>query len=1160
MPMSPLMNSRVFIFLIFVLSLFGTACIRENKSTVLFDSINNPTLSFSINGEQLYTNTLNQELTITSDREIKSVSTKVSFNQECSNIFQTYLQGQKVQVNLLDTDQEQFVNVMIKSATGFPSKCISKKILVDSTPPVVGALSLNANRASRSRTPKVSPPTVSDVGSGVAAVQMRMIYKDGTVIRDWTEMSANSLFFSFSGSSLLPEATSADQTYQLQVRARDKAGNVSTGVVSSDPFLVGPSATLVGLDQVGEVFFNNQNSGGYVQFNLSAPAPANASIQVIAESSTAIEGVHFSYPTIVPVTVTIAEGVSYVRIYFSMFPSMALRWKKDEKKHFKMKILSANNIGLESDEVTIALLESRESLPSVIPSGYSSLTMMVKAGCAVNSAKILDCWGHYFWENFGTSEGRFNPQAIPGATDVARVYRANSTSICFSKTDDSLWCFGKNDGSVLGQSQSSLAKSLSPIRIGQGTPVDKVKKAQSSMLNICALNFSDELYCWGQDFKNVNPGSGGNYIVPTKIPNLTKVIDFSLTNGVACVIDEISLGNRAVKCWGDADVNTSTKALVNVNSSNMVTISGINELPVEISIGRFFELPYTGCVRTVNHKIYCWGNSNYGRRGSGSGTGQFLIANQAIINLTNSSNLTGGGLLSLAVGHGVNCVVTQKNELWCWGDGLRNPDNLSMIGARTEGVKMSGFDPIVMVNTDGLMARCALTNEGKIQCWGFNSFSEVGNGVEEFNLRSMSSRVYGSEKIRDVLTMDYSTCVVNLKDELRCWGRNTRGHLGISSSFDKNPMLDQPPTAPILTNVDQVKGKGRFICATTKDSKFFCWGDDETFQTLATANVSSSTGTRTDPTILYTNLPSEISLGAELTYSDGGKNPGFNSLVKDFDVSYNHACVLTQDNKIHCWGSNTHGQTCSNFFGARFHFPCINNSLPLGATPLRLSLGFMNTCVLVKFTSTSKQAIYCNGGFDAGIPSSQSGNTNTFIKIVEHDYTPTTEINKISISLTVGCYIYNKKTYCWGRGGGGPLPGTKRSESITWLAPQEVAALAGATSLSMSEYSACATMPEEGIKCWGLNLSGLTGAPTLDGEDFSPTFLYPFRYVPAKKVSVSPALPDLTSNEPFIRFEALRHYCAIGFDDILQCWGGSGVGEARSDLTHVLPTYIKKHQ
>ena len=1160
MPIISQMDKRYLVSSILIFSLFETACVRENKASIQFDSINNPSLTVTFKSEELYTNLADQEIALSSDRTIQSYAASVSLEPACSGQYQLFEQDKKIILSLLSVTQEQYVNVIVKSSTGFPSKCISRKIILDTKPPVVGAISLTSNRGSRSRTPRVLPPVVTDEGSGVGTTEIRLVYKGDTVIKDWTVADPNSLYFSFSGAALLADAVTPDQSYQIQLRARDKVGNVSSSVVTSDSFLVGPSATLTGLDASGVRLINNQQSGAFIQFNLSSPAPANSYIRVLAESSGAAEGIHYSFPTIVPIDVYASEGATVLRVFFTLFPSKMLIWPKGEVKNFKLKFLGANNIGLDKDEVTVSLFDDRDPLPDLIPTGYTGLTMMAKAGCAVSSSKKLDCWGQFFSENFLDGEKRVYPQPVLGATEVSRVYRAYSTSLCFSKTDDSLWCLGKNDGSVLGQSQANLAKSLLPVRIGQGTGIDKVKKAESGVTNICALNFANELFCWGEDLKNITP-VGGDRLLPTKIPNLTKVIDFSLVNGVACAIDEVTPGNRVVKCWGDADINVANFSSVNVTSSAMITISGINDLPVEVSLGRYFDLPYTGCVRTVNHKVYCWGNAYFRRRGAKTGTGQFLVANEAILNLTNNSVLTGGGLISLSVGNATNCVITAKKELWCWGDVIRNPDDLSMIATAAEATKVLGLDPVILANTNGALGNCALTVEGKIQCWGANTFAEIGNGYDDFNFRPGSTRTYGNEKIKNVLTMDYSTCVINMKDELRCWGRNTRGHLGVNSSFDANPILESPPIKPTLSNVDKVRGKGRFICATTKDGKFYCWGDDEDFQTLATSKVSGTTGARLDPTLLYTSPPSEIPLGPELTYSDGTKYPGFNSTVKDFDVSYSHACLLTQDNKLRCWGTNSNGQTCSTNIGMRLTFPCLNNSLPAGSTTLRVSLGVFNTCAIVKLSGGLKQAIYCNGGFDVGLTSSQNQKTNTFLKIAEYDYTPTTEITEVSIGTSVGCYIYMNKTYCWGRATAGPLPGAKHGDSTEWLSPQEVPDLAGATTLSVTEFSGCATMKDLGIKCWGLNLSGLMKAPIGDRAEFSPSIVYPFSNLIAKKVSLSPIMPDiLSSDATYVRYDLPHHYCAIGYDDILQCWGGSAVGEAVSETLHVSPVYVKKYQ
>ena len=113
---------------------------------------------------------------------------------------------------------------------------------------------------------------------------------------------------------------------------------------------------------------------------------------------------------------------------------------------------------------------------------------------------------------------------------------------------------------------------------------------------------------------------------------------------------------------------------------------------------------------------------------------------------------------------------------------------------------------------------------------------------------------------------------------MKCWGRNDDGQLG------KAPDEEIHATALEIAGVRNAErlaaGEGQ-ACAVMAGGTVQCWG----------ANEEGELGMGTRST---TELPQRSVNGL--------------SAVRDVCIGSAHACALTEDGAIHCWGANTAGQ------------------------------------------------------------------------------------------------------------------------------------------------------------------------------------------------------------------------------------------------------------
>jgi alpha-tubulin suppressor-like RCC1 family protein len=87
-----------------------------------------------------------------------------------------------------------------------------------------------------------------------------------------------------------------------------------------------------------------------------------------------------------------------------------------------------------------------------------------------------------------------------------------------------------------------------------------------------------------------------------------------------------------------------------------------------------------------------------------------------------------GGFVAIAAGTGHACALASAGAMQCWGDNefgqLGNGTNNN---SRTP-VAVAQLSGAVVAIAAGSFHMCALSNGGVVQCWGENTYGELGNG------------------------------------------------------------------------------------------------------------------------------------------------------------------------------------------------------------------------------------------------------------------------------------------------------------------------------------------------------------------------------------------------------------------------------------------------
>lgn len=215
------------------------------------------------------------------------------------------------------------------------------------------------------------------------------------------------------------------------------------------------------------------------------------------------------------------------------------------------------------------------------------------------------------------------------------------------------------------------------------------------------------------------------------------------------------------------------------------------------------------------------------------------------------------------------CALTADGRLHCWGENSFGEFGTGSLGASTVAVPAGGgllFD--FVAGSMGTPQVCGVTRDGVAYCWGYNLNGELGDGTTI--PRSSPSRVDASLPFR-ALASSYHTCGLTTDGVAYCWGSGLGGQLGTgdSASNVRPARVQTSETYTAITNGTQ------FSCALTSSGSAQCWG----WAAGAGGDISDH---------VYT--PAPVSGGHAFRSISAGEE---------------HVCAATPDHAVYCWGKLT---------------------------------------------------------------------------------------------------------------------------------------------------------------------------------------------------------------------------------------------------------------
>jgi alpha-tubulin suppressor-like RCC1 family protein len=359
--------------------------------------------------------------------------------------------------------------------------------------------------------------------------------------------------------------------------------------------------------------------------------------------------------------------------------------------------------------------------------------------CAVLSDGGLRCWGDAMLggERIGDDEHPREAGDIETDGPIAEV-AIGGDHICVRYRDGAVRCWGENGEGELGYGHSD------PIAAPPGQLTDVAIGGSATKICAggsftCAVLEGGTVRCWGMNL-------GGQ------------------------------LGYGHTENIGDDELPT--------DEPNPIDMGGLVR---ELSCASGYS-----CAVLEGGGLRCWGVNTYGRLGygtSGNVGDNETPAEAGFVNV-------GGGVESVAVGDQNACVVLTEGTVRCWGNrvGLGVPGTSEPIGDDEDPV---AIDPVdvggdVRDITTGQAFACAVLETDNVTCWGGSSFGQLGYGSEEQvgddETPAEAGAVMLGGAVANVSTGGGSSrihsCALLTSGDVRCWGYNDNGQLGLGSMID----------------------------------------------------------------------------------------------------------------------------------------------------------------------------------------------------------------------------------------------------------------------------------------------------------------------------------------------------------------------------------------
>jgi cysteine-rich repeat protein len=418
--------------------------------------------------------------------------------------------------------------------------------------------------------------------------------------------------------------------------------------------------------------------------------------------------------------------------------------------------------------------------------------------------------------------------AIPGdgcepdceLTKVIKLVAGRAHS-CALLSEGNVRCWGANDKGQLGLGNVEDRGANKPYQNGLVALGGAAIAIAAGADHTCALMSDHTMQCWGANDHGQLGLGHTNPIGDDELPSADvdtvqlglSVKTLATGGNVTCAI----LDDNTLRCWGQN--NYGQLGLGNTQDV------GDNELPSQkpvVSLGGSAKLVATGGNHTCailldGYTLRCWGRNGLGQLGLGItqdvGDDELPTDVNAVVFPADSSATT--AMASLVVGASRACALRLDGVGRCWGDNSDGGLGVGYIGAKPNNTALDWglwyWNSAMLEFGAGALHMCTAMANNQLRCWGQNGKAQLGlantdtlgdwEDVLEVLPIDLGKGADGfASYAKTTATGSAHTCVVLGDGNVRCWGANESGQLGLGYK-------SIPPTDFIGGTIGSTPGK-----------------------------------------------------------------------------------------------------------------------------------------------------------------------------------------------------------------------------------------------------------------------------------------------------------------------------------------------------------------
>ena len=508
---------------------------------------------------------------------------------------------------------------------------------------------------------------------------------------------------------------------------------------------------------------------------------------------------------------------------------------------------------------------------------------------------------------------------------------------------------------------------------------DEAAEAGSAYATAC-LNLSEHVQTWGPALSRPNLTPNSNCDGANSYASNQYVYSDSRMRSY------FSVGNLDYSAQFSAQISSlGYTEVLRPNGTVEKTYTSVQKKMITWPTDISGQMSASGTNRTcaiVTSNVYCWGFNRYGQLGDGRYVGTTWLG-----------------------------APDNRNS---------NPDDKSIVDSDI---------PVKVYKAPGVMEgkkikkifvaqyhSCALSEDGLMFCWGYNSSGQLGTGDRvDSPVPVQVGGALAGKVVTDIGGTNNATCAI-ADGKIYCWGTNNNGITGAgisstsTSSYIASPSLvsatNTPTTLPTnytATALSTSGSRSKLMCAIVS-GKAYCWG----------ANNSGSVGNNTSSTTAV-SVPTKVTDTGALS----GKvvtaisQDGYASTTSPND-GFAHVCAIASG-QVYCWGENDYGQVGDGGAATQRTSPVAVAAGPgealYGKTVQEVQVGLRHSCV------RADGGVYCWGVNNSGQLGDGTNTNQGKPKAVYTEAGKLTSTNVISIGAGAnrGCAVVTDgRTFCWG--------------------------------------------------------------------------------------------------------------------------------------------------